>query len=167
MLFRSPTPFIFVEYNTLLSLVLVPFPISSSSWKIPHDSHVSNIPDSPRQSGLFTFTSFHNALSKHSFTTVIWLTPLFYLFTVGNSIAAIFYPELQNHLTKSTEFCCLLEKNTDSPTILYSPSFWVQWFLSLPKSCCPKTVFVVCRLAYNSYIFKLQCFSMVTFYGEV
>jgi hypothetical protein len=54
-LFRSPTPFIFVAWNTLLSLGLVPLPISSFPWQASHHFKVSNIlgsqhnPGSPSQ----------------------------------------------------------------------------------------------------------------------
>ena len=60
MFFRSPTPFSFVDCNTLLSLGLVPLPVSSSPWQVSHGSGISNILGSPRQS----------RLHLHSFSTM-------------------------------------------------------------------------------------------------
>lgn len=57
VLFRSPTSFIFVECNTLLSLGLFLLPVSSSPWHVSHNSGISSILGSPRQSR-FHFHSF-------------------------------------------------------------------------------------------------------------
>lgn len=48
--FRSPTPFNFLDSNTLLSLGLVPSPVSSFPRQVFHDSGISSILESPRQS---------------------------------------------------------------------------------------------------------------------
>jgi hypothetical protein len=62
-LFRSPTPFC-VDSNTLLSLGLVPLPVSSFSQQIFHDSGNSNILGPPINPG-FTFTASYNGLSRY------------------------------------------------------------------------------------------------------
>ena len=52
ILFRSPTLFSVVNCNTLLSLGLVPRPVSSSPQQVSHGSCISNILGSLRQSRL-------------------------------------------------------------------------------------------------------------------
>ena len=49
MLFKSPTLFSLVDHNTLLSLGLAPFPVSSSPWQGFYCSGISNTLGSPRQ----------------------------------------------------------------------------------------------------------------------
>ena len=55
-LFTSPTPFSLVDYNTLLSLGLVPHPVSSSLWQVCHDSGISTSWALPKVNLGFTFT---------------------------------------------------------------------------------------------------------------
>ena len=43
MFFRSPTPLSFVEYNTFLSLELVPLTVGSFPQQVSHGSGISNI----------------------------------------------------------------------------------------------------------------------------
>ena len=62
-LFRSPTPFSFVDCNTLLSLELFPFPVSGSPQQVSHESGIFNILGLQGNSG-FIFTASHNGLSK-------------------------------------------------------------------------------------------------------
>lgn len=60
-LFRSPTPLCCVDYNILLTLVLVPFPVSNSPHQVSQGSGFSSILGCPRQ-GL-SFTVSHSGLS--------------------------------------------------------------------------------------------------------
>ena len=62
-LFRSPTPFSFVDCSTLLSLGLVPLPVSSSPQQVSHDSGISNISGLQGNPG-FTFPASCNGLSR-------------------------------------------------------------------------------------------------------
>lgn len=73
-LFRSPTPFIFVDCNTLLALGLVPFPVSSLPWQVSHSSGISNILGSPKQSRLHLY-SFTQWLLWASMQEHPWHTP--------------------------------------------------------------------------------------------
>lgn len=50
MFFRFPTPFMFIDYNTLISLELVLFLISNVSWQVCLSSGILNILGIPRQS---------------------------------------------------------------------------------------------------------------------
>jgi hypothetical protein len=54
-LFRSPTPFIFVNWKKLLSLRLVPLPISSLARQLSQGSGISNILRYPRLLQLYSF----------------------------------------------------------------------------------------------------------------
>jgi hypothetical protein len=59
MVFRSPTPFSFVDCYTTLSLCVVPHPISSFPWQISHSSGISNVLASPRQPQNHSFCGIH------------------------------------------------------------------------------------------------------------
>ena len=64
VLFRAPTPFSFVDCSTLLSLGLVPLPVSRHPpWQVSHVSGISNILDSPRQSSS-NFIASHSGFSS-------------------------------------------------------------------------------------------------------
>ena len=63
-LFRSPTPFSFVNCNTHFSLLgLFPHSVYSSPWQLSHSSSISNTFGSPLKSD-FMFTVSHNGLSR-------------------------------------------------------------------------------------------------------
>lgn len=55
--FRSPTSFSFIDYNTFLSLGLVPFPVSRLSRQVSHYSSIFSMLGSPRQSSIHLTTS--------------------------------------------------------------------------------------------------------------
>ena len=67
VLFRSPTPFSFVDCNTLLSLGLVPLPIISFPQLISHGSGISNTLESPRQSKVHFYSFIQWPLSRTPF----------------------------------------------------------------------------------------------------
>ena len=60
-LFIFSAPFSFVDYNILLSLGLVPFPVSSSPQQVFHDAGISNI----LGGGLLSNVILHPPLSEH------------------------------------------------------------------------------------------------------
>jgi hypothetical protein len=81
-LFRSLTPFSFVDCNTLLSLGLIPLPVSSFPRQVPHDSSMPNIWGSPRRSRIAS-------VQGHAWHTW-WLS----LATEGDSIMPFWYTSL-------------------------------------------------------------------------
>ena len=58
-LFRSTTSFSFVVCNKLLSLGLLPLPVSSFSWQVSLGSGISNLLGSPRQARLCLHSFTH------------------------------------------------------------------------------------------------------------
>lgn len=60
--FRPFTPSGFVDCHRLVSLGLVPLPVSTFPWQVPHSSGISNIVGSPVKSRLHSHSS-HNGLS--------------------------------------------------------------------------------------------------------
>lgn len=85
-LFRSPTPFSFVDCSTLLSLGLLPHPVSRFLRLVYHDSGIANIMGFPG----FTLTASCNGLSGPSCRDV----PDTHLASVmeGESITLFLYP---------------------------------------------------------------------------
>lgn len=90
-LFRSPTPSCCVDYNILLTLVLVPLPVSNSPHQLSQSSGFSNILGCPRQ-GL-SFTVSHNGLSVPPHRDTLDTLMFSGLSLVGkrDSIHSIFY----------------------------------------------------------------------------
>ena len=75
VLFRSPSPFSFVDCNTFLSPGLVPYSVSSSAWQISHDSDLSNtikIQASLSQFHIMAFGGL-NAMTPLIHTWLHWL----------------------------------------------------------------------------------------------
>lgn len=61
--FRSPPPVISVACNTILSLWLVPLPLSRFLWQKSHGSGISNILGYPIHCQLYSF--FFECLDSH------------------------------------------------------------------------------------------------------
>ena len=112
MLFKSPTLFSFVNCNTLLSLVLVLLPVSSSPWQVSLYSDISNILGSPRQprfqSHSFMQGPFYQAfIHRH----VRHMPGLSSFLQLPRQIPYLFFRSLtlnQNHVAKAAKFCCFL-----------------------------------------------------------
>lgn len=132
MLFSSPIPFRVVDWNTLPSIGLIPYPISSS-WGASQKSTVANIL-CHQHNPAFTFTSSCRVLSgppcrycpaKHLGSVAL----LCLRGRLHNCFLVFFLTLNLKTVGKSCQVLLLAEAGTcPSPRIISASAFWFGWF---------------------------------------
>lgn len=135
VLFRSPTPYSFVDYNMHLSLGLISTPVYNS-WEVFHDSGVCSILGSPTQSSFHT-VSF---LGIHAGTSLI--------VCLASAAFLSFRGRLHN------PFLVSLTLKPDPRDWSYSflPAWWGWNLLSLFNYICS---FLLLMVSITAYIFSV------------
>jgi hypothetical protein len=138
-LFRSLTPFTFVDCNLLLFPGLVPLSVSSFPQQLSHDSGISRVLGLQGNPG-YTLTALHNGLSRDTPDTCP--TPAAFL-SHGRRFHNYFPVSLIIKIEPRV-WCCKalvpaeagIRPPCSSP---FSSSSCFKWFPSLPKLVCSWT----------------------------